>query len=298
MNTNQLECFLAVASHLNFARAAEELHITQPAVTHQITALEAELGTKLFHRTTRLVDLTPDGMSFLPDAQNILQSARLAQARFALKDTDSFSTFSIGCHSVVELSLLPDILHQFTLQHPQVHPSPKIVPFRPLENLLENGALDVMFDYKTERRTKKDFAFFELIQTPIVCALSPSHPYARKKSIMPDELCNCKLILQEPYKIPPTLFAFQKPLAESHAPKDIYFCESVIAALTLAKAGLGIAPVPDIKPLRDNALCYIPLKIPVNMSYGIHYKKQGKSGPVKSFLEIAKKYFDESDADA
>ena len=61
MNTVQLECFLAVADNLSFARAAEQLHITQPAVTHQISSLENELNVKLFRRTTRTVALTNDG---------------------------------------------------------------------------------------------------------------------------------------------------------------------------------------------------------------------------------------------
>lgn len=58
MNTVQLECYMAVAENLNFARAAEQLHITQPAVTHQINSLETELDVKLFKRTTRTVELT------------------------------------------------------------------------------------------------------------------------------------------------------------------------------------------------------------------------------------------------
>ena len=57
MNVFQMECFLAVAENLNFARAAEQLHVTQPAVTQQIHALERELNVKLFTRTTRTVHL-------------------------------------------------------------------------------------------------------------------------------------------------------------------------------------------------------------------------------------------------
>ena len=58
VNTFQLSCFLQVAETLNFARAAEILHVTQPAVTQQIRSLEKELGVPLFHRTTRSVKLT------------------------------------------------------------------------------------------------------------------------------------------------------------------------------------------------------------------------------------------------
>lgn len=59
MNTQQLESFVQVAENLNFARAAEVLNITQSAVSRQINSLEDELGTKLFHRSTRTVSLTP-----------------------------------------------------------------------------------------------------------------------------------------------------------------------------------------------------------------------------------------------
>lgn len=62
LNTTQLECFLAVANCLNFSRAAEQLRLTQPAVSHQISTLEDELGVKLFKRTSKSVRLTRRGI--------------------------------------------------------------------------------------------------------------------------------------------------------------------------------------------------------------------------------------------
>lgn len=73
MNTTQLRCFLSVAEYLSFARAAEQLNMTQPAITHQISSLEKELDTKLFVRTTRSVTLTGAGQTFLNDANNIIK---------------------------------------------------------------------------------------------------------------------------------------------------------------------------------------------------------------------------------
>ena len=61
MNIFQLSCFLAVAEYLNFAKAAQSLHVTHPAVSQQIQSLEKELNTKLFVRTTRTVKLTDEG---------------------------------------------------------------------------------------------------------------------------------------------------------------------------------------------------------------------------------------------
>lgn len=64
MNTFQLTCFLTVAETLSFAKAARQLNITQPAVTHQIRSLEEELNAQLFRRTTRSVEITQEGLIF------------------------------------------------------------------------------------------------------------------------------------------------------------------------------------------------------------------------------------------
>ena len=72
MNTFQLECFLSVANFLNFSKAAKSLNITQPAISHQINALETELGAKLFFRTSKNVRLTQAGHLFTQYAEEIL----------------------------------------------------------------------------------------------------------------------------------------------------------------------------------------------------------------------------------
>ncbi len=82
MNTMQLECFLAVADNLSFARAAEQLHVTQPAITHQINSLENELHAKLVRRTTRIVELTPDGQNFPRLCQKYFKSNTLCKKTF------------------------------------------------------------------------------------------------------------------------------------------------------------------------------------------------------------------------
>ena len=82
MNTFQLTCFLAMADCLSFAQTARRLHVTQPAVTYQIKALEQELGVPLFVRKHRGADLTPEGCGFLEDARTILALETRAKSRF------------------------------------------------------------------------------------------------------------------------------------------------------------------------------------------------------------------------
>lgn len=82
MNTVQLECFLTVAEMLNFAKAAQFLNITQPAVTKQIKSLEDELGVRLFKRSTRNVELTNEGKLLINDAHIIINTSRRAKSRY------------------------------------------------------------------------------------------------------------------------------------------------------------------------------------------------------------------------
>ena len=81
MNTTQLECFLAVANTLNFSRAAEQLRLTQPAVSHQINSLEDELGVRLFKRTSKSVRLTQEGYLYIQYAGEILRLFNVSKGR-------------------------------------------------------------------------------------------------------------------------------------------------------------------------------------------------------------------------
>lgn len=78
MELRHLKAFLAVAEELHFGRAANKIHIAQPALSQQIRSLEQELGTRLFERSTRTVSLTDAGEAFRPGAQRALEEIELA----------------------------------------------------------------------------------------------------------------------------------------------------------------------------------------------------------------------------
>src|SRR5579859_6302016 len=82
MDLKHLEHFVAVAEERNFTRAAQRLHIVQSGLSASIRALEQELGTALFIRTTRRVDPTPTGLAFLIEARRVLAAA--ADARLVV----------------------------------------------------------------------------------------------------------------------------------------------------------------------------------------------------------------------
>lgn len=102
MELRHLRYFVAVAEELHFRRAAERLHVAQPAVSEQIRKLEAELGVELFNRTQRSVRLTPSGQAMLGEARRVLRQADVAQtvARNAADEAKSRLRIGYLCDSL------------------------------------------------------------------------------------------------------------------------------------------------------------------------------------------------------
>ncbi|MGH8446611.1 MAG: LysR substrate-binding domain-containing protein [Solimonas sp.] len=120
MELRQLRYFIAVAEELNFSRAAQRLHVSQPPLSTQIMNLEAELGTRLFERGNRGVALTAAGAAFVDEARAVL--ARLEHGRALARQVGlgEAGTLSIGFVSIADYGILPPALKDFRSRLPQV----------------------------------------------------------------------------------------------------------------------------------------------------------------------------------
>ena len=218
MNTIQLECFVAVAEHLNFSRASEELKITQPAVSHQIQALEEELGVKLFLRTSKSVSLTQEGLMFFPDAQLILKTALSAKER--LGRHEHFIPFDIGCHNYMELALLPPVLKQLSEEFPLLRPSMHLMPFPAMQGMVINQQLHAAFGIKDGHK-KSVLNYRELCTMPVACICSPASPLARYTSLSREDLSG-NIIACSPRHISGSVFAVQNNILIGLPPEQRY----------------------------------------------------------------------------
>lgn len=180
MNTQQLESFIQVAENLNFAHAAALLNVTQSAVSRQIHALEEELDTKLFYRTTRTVTLTPEGIIFLEHAKQILGQLQIATARIQHRSNLTARILRIGCESQADLLFLSEILENCRPCIHAFHPFLKVIPHRALMTLFYQGELDVLFGFREHLPIKNEILFTELRQVPLCCVLPQNHPYGEK----------------------------------------------------------------------------------------------------------------------
>lgn len=121
MDTQHLQAFIAVAESGSFSEAAEELHLTQPAVSKRIATLEAQLDTPLFDRLGRRVQLTEGGRALLPRAKQILQAVKDAIRSIDDLRGEVSGMLSLGISHHIGLHRLPPVLESFSKRYPDVH---------------------------------------------------------------------------------------------------------------------------------------------------------------------------------
>jgi LysR family carnitine catabolism transcriptional activator len=123
MSGRQLRMFTRVAAEMNFSRASEQLHITQPALSRAMQEFEAQLGVRLFHRTTRRLALTPEGQRFLPAAQRLLDDMQHAIADLHEQSAGLSGTVTVATGTAFACAVLPRVLREFGRRHPGVRVS-------------------------------------------------------------------------------------------------------------------------------------------------------------------------------
>ena len=121
METNYLKTFLAVAQAKSFSRAAEQVHLTQPAVSKRIIQLEEELGVQLFDRIGRQVSLTEAGSIFQVRARQLINELEQSLSDMQSLGNESGGTLSIGISHHLGLHRLPTVLREFSRLNPKVN---------------------------------------------------------------------------------------------------------------------------------------------------------------------------------
>ena len=115
--------FRAVAEQLSFRKAAEELYLTQPAVSLQIKALEEELGVQVFDRAGAQITLTPAGTILLRYAKQVNSLFVQVEREIVALTGDHAGQLALGASTTIAQYVLPRLLGEFCKEHPRVHPT-------------------------------------------------------------------------------------------------------------------------------------------------------------------------------
>jgi DNA-binding transcriptional LysR family regulator len=195
VSIRQLRIFSTVARHLSFARAAEELHLTPPAVSMQVRDLEEEAGLPLFDRRGKRIALTTGGEYFLLHARRVLGSLKDAEDTIARLKGVRAGRVTIGMVGTAKY-FVPRILGGFLRDHPGVEVSLAETNREGLVDLLRRNEVDfaVMGTPPRELETRSE----PFAAHPLGIIAAPDHPYAALPEVPPALLARERFLVREP----------------------------------------------------------------------------------------------------
>jgi DNA-binding transcriptional LysR family regulator len=195
LNPYELQVFLAAAEAENFSEAARKLHLTQPAVSQQIQALEKRLQLELFERDGRRITLTEAGRALVPMARELVNlSARIEETMAARRGLVA-GHLTIGCTSTPGKYTLPWLAGSFCEQYPDVQISVEVIKRSDLVRKLEQQ--EINFGIMSGQIEHPDLVYQEFMQDDLVLIVPAKHPFANQEVITPEALRGQTLILRE-----------------------------------------------------------------------------------------------------
>ncbi len=196
MDTQFLAAFVEVADGNSFTQAAQRLHLSQPAISKRITALEEQIGQSLFDRVGRTVNLTDAGRTLLPYARKALQDIEDARRALSQLDGSVSGRLSIGTSHHIGLHRLPPVLGQFTREYPQVDldihfMDSEVACQAVLAGKLELGIVTLPTQPLPHLTTRKVWP------DPLIVVAAPDHPLATRRQISLAQLAEYPAVLPD-----------------------------------------------------------------------------------------------------
>jgi DNA-binding transcriptional LysR family regulator len=240
-----MRAFVAVAELLHFGRAAERLHMTQPALSRRIRRIEDALGARLLHRTTRRVDLTDAGRAFVVDARGVLEKAEAAVHRARAVDRGETGRLAIAAVTPAMDGFLAGVVRSFRARHPRIAVTIAEMDTASQLDALRDGRLHLGF-VRLADHDVRGLKTSIVVKEPYVLALPRGHrlaatPVVALRSLAPEAFVALAPDVQP--EIHRRLVA--ACVAAGFEPRIAQTARTIHAVTALVAAGLGVALVPE-----------------------------------------------------
>lgn len=200
MELRVLRYFLTVAREQSFTRAAEQLHITQPTLSRQISGLEEELRTILFNRNGRNITLTEEGLLLKRRALEIIDLEEKIIDEFNENEEVIDGVITIGCGEFAAVETLAQIIKKYKEKYPLVQISLHTGTADNILEMMNKGLIDVGLFLEPTNTENLDYIRITDSDQWVV-SMKPDDPLAKKEYITKDDLKNLPLILPERYSV-------------------------------------------------------------------------------------------------
>lgn len=278
MNLTRLKYFIAVAETGSFSEAAEQLYTTQSTVSKQILALEKELNTRLFSRTSRKTELTPQGLIALDHAKTIIDNCDAMISSLAAYENRSVQSLSIASIPVMAQYHITSILAEFSQKHPAISLNVEEVETLGILPGLENHQFDLAF----MRREMLDgrYETIDLCGDRLAAVLPPDHPLSESKELSLIQLKEEPFLLLNKETMLYSL-CMNECIRAGFTPKVAYTGTRMENIVELAAQGMGVSLMMEkaVSYLTGSQAAIIPLKEPVISHISLIRLKKKKMTP-------------------
>lgn len=243
MNITQLKTFVTVVDSGSFSEAARQMKISQPAVTMQVQALEADVGATLLDRRYRRVDLTEAGTALLPFARRVLDDLDEARGRISALSGTVTGRLTIAASTTPGDYVIPRLLGRFLAENPEVGVTIHVHDSAQVVEAIESGQADIGIVGAMVRGAKVGFEELGVDELVLVC--HPDNPLAKAASVPASRLAEETWIMRE--RGSGTRQVAEKVLAEAGLdPQELRVAvelgtgEAIVSAI---EGGLGVAMI-------------------------------------------------------
>ncbi len=292
IDLKQLKYFLAVAEEKSFSRAAERLHISQPPLSQQIMKLEAELGVRLFARTTRTFELTVAGKALMGEAADMLAKMRMTIDTIRQIDRGEVGRLRVGIVGSAMWGPIPSLLEEFQTKYPSVtwtlHESGPNVQY----DALRAKQIDVGFWREPkldEDDLKNDHLKQELCFRENVCvAVNEHHPLATLPYIELTDIRDEPMLTLALDKSAFPRYLIACCVKAGFQPAIFQEASEPQTLLAMVGAGLGVALMPETTSrIGWPGVIFLPIRTnPPSANLYITYTTLDDAPVVRAFLNI------------
>src|SRR4051812_11680051 len=242
ISLRQLRAFVVVARFSSFTRAADLLHLTQPALTVQIRQLEQALGVKLFDRNTRAVELTRIGRELLPVLERLLGEFDAVVVSTREMATLRYGVVRIAALPSVAATVLPPLIARFKQRHPQIRITVRDSVGERINAMVREEIVD--FGIGSDVEPDAELETIPLFEDEMRAVVPASHPLAHQTKVMLDRLIDEPLILMDTQSSVHSLV--DRAFADrGHLAVPAYEVTYMSTAIGLVRVGLGITILPS-----------------------------------------------------
>jgi DNA-binding transcriptional LysR family regulator len=195
VNIAQLRTLITVVERGSFSEAARELGISQPAVTMQIQALEADAGATLLDRRYRRIDLTEAGRTLMPYARRVLAEVESARDDIAALSGVVTGHLSIAASTTPGVYVIPRLLGGFLSEHPEVHVTITVHDTAEVAEAIQTGRADLGVTGAIVKGSRAVYAEVGCDELLVICA--PDSPFAKLKGVSLTDLAEADWIMRE-----------------------------------------------------------------------------------------------------